>query len=94
MVRLKVKWNNSLHEEELLRKKWQIVLLKCLSGEAKFELEQFMPSFTCKFFCNSSADLLKSLTTKHTRVAPGFGVWLDQMSFRGSFQLEFSTVLF
>lgn len=48
VVMFKVKWNSSLQEADLLRKKWQITLLGCLCGEAKFELEQFIMS-SCAF---------------------------------------------
>jgi len=65
VVRFKVKWNTSLHEESLLRKRWQITLLRCLCGEAKFELEQFiMSSCTSKLFYNISTELLTYLITE------------------------------
>lgn len=66
VVRFKVKQTNSLHEEDL-SKKWQVSLLRCLCGEAKFELEQLIrSSCTSKFFYNNSTDLLTYLIIKHT----------------------------
>lgn len=65
VVRFKVKWKNSLHEEDL-GKKWQLTLLRCLFGEAKFEVEQFiMSSCTSKLVYNISTELLTYLIVKH-----------------------------
>lgn len=66
VVRFKVKWNSRLHEEDLLRKRWQITVLRCPCGQAKFELEQLiMSSCTSMFFCNISIDLLTYVVIKY-----------------------------